>query len=159
MKQIEIKTSKKLKWYSEEEEEKVKENRKVINKQQLKGEKTDDVYDPKEIPLTTIHIIELVIKRQGKGPHSEPNGHSVSDQRKIFKILDKVESLPEGATHLELEDAEFEFVVKKVKAYKERWWAIDRIFIQFETALGIGVDESEDKHSSNGQAHELEVVK
>jgi hypothetical protein len=134
MKIIPITKSKKSKFLTDEEAEKMQDERRKGNKD----------YEPQMIPLDTLHIITNVIQRQDKGPHGEPQGVKVPAQRKIFKILDKIEALPEDAKEIEFEDGEIEFIVKRTKAYKDRWWAVDKIFDEFETAFGIIEEEDEE---------------
>lgn len=162
MKQIEIKTSKKLKWTSDEEAEKFQEYQKnLARKQATKQEITNaDFYDPKEIFLNTLHLIDFVMKREDKGPHGEPTKRPIAEQRMYFKVMNRIEELPEGATHIELQNSEVEFIAKKIKAYKDRWFAFDPIFDAFEVSFGTSDEAGEETPDpSHNGVHKTELAK
>jgi len=68
-------------------------------------------------------VLSLVIK----SPLDPRAGMDLDEQRKSIRILDKVEAAKTG-TMLTLEDADYDFLVSKLKAFK--WGTADRRIVE-----------------------------
>lgn len=88
----------------------------------------------------------LSIRKHGKNPNLNTKnliisalenptegGFSVTEMRNRLKVMDKVHTLNEESTVLELEDAEFDTLKSAVKQVK--WAILDKFIVEFEDSF------------------------